>query len=253
MDHDEVFRALADPNRRLLLDALRIRDGQNLGQLCELIAMSRYGVMKHLRVLEKAGLITCEWVGREKYHHLNSVPIQLVYERWVSNYARPWAGALSALKRYVEENEQMEKHIQMIFVQASAEKVWQALTDGALTKQYYFGSSIEAEWKVGGKYRYVNPDGSDLVTGEVIEIDPPHRLVTSFTPHFVPVEIPATQVTWLIEAEGDACKVTIIHEGVDTSTELGGQIGEGWSRILSGLKTLLETGNTLLLPPMGAH
>jgi DNA-binding transcriptional ArsR family regulator len=100
---DEVFRALADPTRRALLDALYERDGQTLTALEQGVAMSRFGVMKHLKVLERAGLVTTKRRGREKLHFLNPVPIRLVYDRWVSKYAEPWAQALSGLKRQLEE------------------------------------------------------------------------------------------------------------------------------------------------------
>ena len=100
---NEVFRALADPTRRDLLDRLFERDGQSLSALEERLPMSRFGVMKHLRVLEGAGLVTTRRHGREKLHFLNPVPIRLVYERWVSKYAEPWASALTELKQELEE------------------------------------------------------------------------------------------------------------------------------------------------------
>jgi len=102
---DEVFKALADPTRRGLLDRLFERDGQTLGELEEGPSMTRFGVMKHLKVLEEAGLLTTRKRGREKLHFLNPVPIRLVYERWVSKYAEPWASALSELKTEIEEED----------------------------------------------------------------------------------------------------------------------------------------------------
>jgi DNA-binding transcriptional ArsR family regulator len=100
---EEVFRALADPSRRLLLDSLYERDGQTLGSLCDAVpAMTRFGVMKHLAVLADAGLVTTERAGRQKLHFLNPVPIRLVYERWVSKYAEPHVGAMVALKSQLE-------------------------------------------------------------------------------------------------------------------------------------------------------
>ena len=101
---DAVFKALADPTRRELLDRLHEEDGQTLGALEEGHDMTRFGVMKHLRVLEEAGLITTRRSGREKLHFLNAVPIQLIHERWVSKYAEPWAATLTGLKRAVEED-----------------------------------------------------------------------------------------------------------------------------------------------------
>ncbi|TAM75779.1 ArsR family transcriptional regulator [bacterium] len=103
MDLDDVFKALADPTRRALLDALRERDGQTLGELCEDAEMTRFGVMKHLRVLEAAGLVATRRIGREKHHYLNPVPIQHIYDRWVSKYARHLTRTLTKLKRELEE------------------------------------------------------------------------------------------------------------------------------------------------------
>jgi DNA-binding transcriptional ArsR family regulator len=100
---DEVFKALGDATRRELLDRLYERDGQTLSALESRLPMSRFGVMKHLRVLEDARLVVTRRRGREKLHYLNPVPIRLVYERWVSKYAEPWASALTGLKRELEE------------------------------------------------------------------------------------------------------------------------------------------------------
>jgi DNA-binding transcriptional ArsR family regulator len=102
---DEVFKALADPTRRELLDRLFERDGRSLGELEAGLSMTRFGVMKHLRVLEEAGLLTTRKRGREKLHFLNPVPIRLVYERWVNKYSEPWASALSELKTEIEEED----------------------------------------------------------------------------------------------------------------------------------------------------
>jgi DNA-binding transcriptional ArsR family regulator len=101
---DDVFRALADPTRRSLLDELYREDGQTLTALEERLPMSRFGVMKHLKVLEEAHLVTTKKRGREKLHFLNPVPIRLVHDRWVSKYAEPWAAALTGLKRQIEED-----------------------------------------------------------------------------------------------------------------------------------------------------
>src|SRR5215208_914006 len=102
---DEVFKALADPTRRSLLDELFAQDGQTLSALEERLPMTRYGVMKHLKVLEGAGLVTTQKRGREKLHFLNPVPIRLVHDRWVSKYAEPWAATLTELKNTLEEEE----------------------------------------------------------------------------------------------------------------------------------------------------
>jgi DNA-binding transcriptional ArsR family regulator len=105
---DEVFKALSDSTRRGLLDELFKRDGQTLTELGRRVPMTRFGVMKHLRVLEEAGLVTTRRRGREKLHFLNPVPIRLVHDRWVSKYAEPWAATLSGLKQSIEEEKDAE-------------------------------------------------------------------------------------------------------------------------------------------------
>lgn len=252
MDQDDaVFKALADPNRRTLLDALFQRSGQSLIELSGLLDMTRYGVMKHLQVLEDAGLITSEKVGREKHHYLNPVPVQMVYERWVSRYTGTWAQTLTGLKEIMEGSAMADKHVMQIFIRTSAERLWQALTEGDLTRQYYFGSAVVGDWRPGGQYHYPHPAGGNYIEGEVLEIDPPNRLVMSFRPIWMKQgesQMPESRVTWLIEPEGAACKLTLQHEQIDLAQAEAAGIIEGWARIISGLKTLLETGQPL---PMG--
>src|SRR5579859_7858879 len=123
---DAVFKALADPTRRRLLDELFREDGQTLGALQERFPMTRFGVMKHLRILEDAGLVVTRRRGREKLHFLNPVPIRLVHDRWVSKYAEPWAASLSELKSQLEKT--MEKVFE-IYIRTTPERIWQAITD----------------------------------------------------------------------------------------------------------------------------
>src|SRR5437763_5195452 len=142
---DDVFKALADPSRRKLLDRLFRRDGQTLSELCERVAMTRFGVMKHLRVLEEADLVVTRRACREKLHYLNPIPIRLVHDRWVSKYAAPFAAALSQLKSQLEGTS-MENNVQVyqVFIRTMPEKLWQALTDGALTKEYLFSETLHS-------------------------------------------------------------------------------------------------------------
>src|ERR1700738_4831958 len=136
-DMDAVFRALADPTRRSLLDDLFKQDGQTLSALEERLPMTRFGVMKHLRVLEEAGLVVTRRRGREKLHFLNAVPIRLIHDRWVSKYAEPWAATLTGLKRTLEEDV-MEKVFE-IYIKTTPERLWQAITDSDLRRKYNFG------------------------------------------------------------------------------------------------------------------
>jgi uncharacterized protein YndB with AHSA1/START domain len=244
---DAVFRALADPTRRSLLDELFERDGQTLGALERRLPMTRFGVMKHLRVLEEAGLVTTRRRGREKLHFLNPVPIRLVHDRWVSKYAEPWAATLSGLKRKLEE-ERMEKVFE-IYIKTTPERLWEAITDDEMRRQYTFGVGITSDWTPGSRYESVDPGaGTPFAEGENLEIDPPRRLVQSFTALWSEdVKREGTsRVTWEIEPVGDSCRLTVTHDQLreDANDELYG----GWPMVLSGLKTLLETGEQLTTP-----
>src|SRR4029078_130476 len=138
---DPVFKALADPTPRSLLDELFREDGQTLSALEERFPMSRFGVMKHLKLLEEAGLVVTRRRGREKLHFLTPVPIRLVHDRWVSKYAAPWAAALSDLKSRLETP--MEKVFE-IYIKATPERVWEAITDPDIRSKYHFGNRISS-------------------------------------------------------------------------------------------------------------
>jgi uncharacterized protein YndB with AHSA1/START domain len=244
---DAVFRALADPSRRSLLDALFARDGQTLSELEHRLPQTRFGVMKHLRVLEDAGLITTRRRGREKLHFLNPVPIRLVHDRWVSKYAEPWAATLTGLKRRLEERT-MEKVFE-IYIKTTPERLWEAITDSELRSRYTFGVGISSDWATGSRYEAVHPNGPTPISeGENLEIDRPRRLVQSFNALWSDDvrEAGTSRVTWEIEPVGDSCRLTVVHDQLpeDANPELYG----GWPMILSGLKTLLETGENLTTP-----
>jgi uncharacterized protein YndB with AHSA1/START domain/DNA-binding transcriptional ArsR family regulator len=244
---DAVFRALADPTRRSLLDALFERDGQTLSELDARLAMTRFGVMKHLRVLEEAGLVTTKRRGREKLHFLNPVPIRLVHDRWVSKYAEPWAAALSGLKKRIEEDV-MEKVFE-IYIKTTPERLWEAITDPEQRSKYNFGVGVTSDWTPGSRYESVHPGaGITIAEGENLEVEPPRRLVQSFNALWSDdVKAEGTsRVTWEIEPVGDSCRLVVTHDQLreDANDELYG----GWPMILSGLKTLLETGELLTTP-----
>src|SRR5450759_62600 len=172
---DPVFKALADPTRRSLLDELFGRDGQSLSELEDRFAMTRCGVMKHLKQLEEAGLVVTRKQGREKLHYLNPFPIRLVHDRWVSKYAEPWTAALSGLKNTLEER--MEKVFE-IYIKTTPERLWEAITDSELRSKYHFGTRVSSDWTPGSRYEQRTPDGTRVLgEGENLEIDPPRRLV----------------------------------------------------------------------------
>jgi uncharacterized protein YndB with AHSA1/START domain len=243
---DEVFKALSDPTRRSLLDELFREDGQTLHELEARFDMTRFGVMKHLKQLEAAGLVVTRRRGREKLHFLNPVPIRLVHDRWVSKYAEPWAAGLSGLKHDLERD--MEKVFE-IYIKTTPERLWEAITDPAVRAKYNFGSGAYSDWKPGSKLdmRAENFDGL-LGEGEVLEADPPRRLVHTMLAHFSP-EAEAegeSRVTWEIEPVGDSCRLTLVHDQMREGAN--DQLYGGWPMILSGLKTWLETGELLTTP-----
>jgi uncharacterized protein YndB with AHSA1/START domain len=241
---DAVFRALADPTRRSLLDELFLRDGQTLGELEERFDMTRFGVMKHLRLLEEAGLVVTRRRGRQKLHFLNPVPIRLVHDRWVSKYAESWVAGLSEMKRRLEG--QMEKVFE-IYIRTTPERLWEAITDSEIRSRYNFGAGVTSDWKVGSRLDMGTPD-IVLGEGEVLEVDPPRRLVHTLTALWsdeVKAEGPS-RVTWEITQVQDSCQLTVTHDELREGAN--DQLYGGWPMILSGLKTWLETGELLTTP-----
>ena len=245
MAMDDVFRAIGDPTRRRLLDELFKRDGQTLSALERRLPMTRFGVMKHLRILEQAGLVVTRRSGREKLHFLNAVPIRRVHDRWVSKYAEPWAAALSNLKRTLEDTT-MEKVFE-IYIKTTPERLWQAITDTDMRRKYTFGAVVTSNWVKGSRYQALG-QGAPIFEGENLEVDPPRKLVQSFRALWGDdVKSEGTsRVTWEIVPVGDSCKLTVTHDQLREAAN--GQLYGGWPMILSGLKTLLETGELLTTP-----
>src|ERR1700692_2054751 len=209
---DEVFKAMADPTRRRLLDELFRQDGQTLGALEMRFSMSRFGVMKHLRQLEEAGLVVTKRRGREKLHFLNPVPIRLVHDRWVSKYAEPWAAALSGLKSRLESP--MEKVFE-IYIRTTPERLWEAITDGEIRSKYQFGNRVSSDWTPGSRFEMSNPRADVLLgEGENLEVDPPRRLVQSMVALWSDdVKREGTsRVTWEIHPVGDSCYPKVTHD-----------------------------------------
>ncbi len=208
--------------------------------------MTRFGVMKHLKQLEEAGLVVTKRQGRHKLHFLNPVPIRLVHDRWVSKYAEPWVVALSGLKDSLESL--MEKVFE-IYIRTSPERLWEAITDPAIRSKYNFGARVTSDWTPGSRFEMRAPGAAGLLgEGEILEVDPPRRLVQSMVALWSDeVKSEGTsRVTWEIEPVGDSCRLTVTHDQLreGANDELYG----GWPMILSGLKTWLETGSLLTTP-----
>jgi uncharacterized protein YndB with AHSA1/START domain/DNA-binding transcriptional ArsR family regulator len=243
---DAVFRALADPTRRALLDALHEQDGQTLLALTAPHHMTRIAVAKHLRLLEGAGLVVSRRRGREKLHYLNTVPIQAIQDRWVNKFAERWAAGLVGLKHELEQP--MEKVFE-IYIRTTPERLWEAITDPTIRAKYHFGAGIQSDWTPGSHYALGHPGADDpLAEGENLIVEPPRRLVQTMRVRWSDEAENAgtSRVTWEIEPVGDSCRLTVIHDQL--SEDAPSEVYGGWPMILSGLKTWLETGVVLTTP-----
>ncbi|MEV6651974.1 metalloregulator ArsR/SmtB family transcription factor [Streptomyces sp. NPDC051219] len=270
---DAVFRALADPSRRQLLDRLNGRNGQTLRELSEGLDMSRQAVSKHLAVLESALLVTSVRRGREKLHYLNPLPIQEIADRWIGQYERGRLAVLSHLKQTLEGPAMTKpEFVYVTYIQTTAEKLYQALTDPEFIKVYMGGHGPESDWQVGSSVKWkMDPNGEFEELGQrVLEAEPGKRL--SYTWHtlqpmhrdlfdsdeaFEAALQERSKVTFDIEpAEIPVMgtKLTITHDGFDSpdSKMLEGVSG-GWVMILSALKTHLEGGRLLSEQPTPAE
>lgn len=248
-----IFKALADPSRRTLLDLLQASDGRSLNELCIPLNMSRFGVMKHLNVLEAAGLITTRKVGREKLHYLNAAPIRQIYERWVSKYAEPWAIALTSLQNELERDTNMEnkpRHVNRIAIKSTPEQVWQALTDPAKTSKFWFNCSVRSTWEIGSPFELWSGEGEKRVEGRILDLNRPHKLVLMWRLLTIPdaADDAPSRITWEIEPHAElpgVTLVTVVHDEFERAARTAQILENGVPIILSGLKTLLETGSTL--------
>ncbi|MEV7723321.1 metalloregulator ArsR/SmtB family transcription factor [Streptomyces sp. NPDC087917] len=247
---DKVFKALADPTRRLLLDRLHRDNGQTLGELCEGVAMSRQSATQHLGLLEAAQLISTVRRGREKLHYLNPVPLHEIQERWIDKFERPRLRALGALKRRAEEAmNDRPGFVYTTYIEATPEVVWQALTDADATAAYW-GHANVSDWQAGSSWEHRRLDGSGTadVVGTVVESLPPRRLVVTWAEPGVEDPGGPSRVTFDLAPHGGSVRLTVTHESLRDETALR-QITGGWSMVLSNLKTYVETGKPMALAP----
>lgn len=263
---DDVFKALADPSRRLLLDSLNSRNGQTLRELCAGLDMARQSVSKHLAVLEAANLVTTVRRGREKLHYLNAAPINEIGERWITRYERDRVEAFADLKRALEEESTVDKpsFVYTTYIRTTPERLWQALTDPAFTRRYW-NATFQTDWKAGSTMRWelfgVTIDDPEQV---VLEAEPPRRLSYSWhtpTPELLDLleltdearqRLAAegrSKVTFEIEPLGEVVKLRVVHDGFESGSLMASLVTQGWPPILSSLKTLLESGKTLPANP----
>jgi uncharacterized protein YndB with AHSA1/START domain/DNA-binding transcriptional ArsR family regulator len=252
---DRVFKALADPTRRTLLDQLRVRNGQTLGELCGQFEMARQSATQHLDVLEGATLVTTVRRGREKLYYLNPVPLWDIQERWIEKFERHRLQTLNTIKERAEEENMSNRpsYVYVTYIEASADRVWRALTDPALTAAYW-GHSNLSDWKVDSPWEHRRVDGSDIadVVGTVIEADPPHRLTLTFDSPGDPPPISRSKVTFDIEEYCEIVRLTVTHENLADDAALDA-ISSGWPAVCANLKSLLETGHVMRQAPWEMH
>ena len=242
---DAIFKALNDPNRRALLDALKIKDGQTLTELEEKLDMTRFGVMKHLKLLEEAHLIVTRKAGRFKYHYLNALPLQEVIDRWIDPLLqKPLARAALDLKSTLESEAAMTEKPDFVmetYIRTTQDALWAALTDPAQIIHYHFlnARGEGALDKSGDRLNYVGEDGNTIVAHTVRSIDPKSLIDVTFEPAWAGPDMEHSRCIYRIEPQGAHCKLTLEHYNVPAGQE---GVGDGWARTLSGLKTWLETG-----------
>jgi uncharacterized protein YndB with AHSA1/START domain/DNA-binding transcriptional ArsR family regulator len=252
-DLGAVFRALADPTRRQLLDRLHERNGQTLGELCASLTMARQSASQHLAVLEEANLVSTSWSGRQKLHHLNPVPLHQVQERWIDKFEIPRLRALSAVRARAEELAMgdVPAFVYVTYIRATPEQVWQALTDEHLTGRYW-GHRNVSDWQPGSVWQHVRTDGSGIadVTGTVVAAEPPDRLVLTFPGS--DAGAPPSHVTFTVERHHDIVRLTVRHEDIPSGADREAAAA-GWPAVFANLKSLLETGETLPQAPWEMH
>lgn len=240
---DAVFKALSDPTRRALLDSLRDKGGQTLTELEAGLGMTRFGVMKHLKVLEDAHLVVTRKSGRFKHHYLNALPIQEVADRWMAPYGKPLARFALDLKNSIEGSRQMADKPDLVlqtYIRTTPKELWDALVNPEKTPLYYYGGRIETTLKKGSPFRYTDSKGGLMLDGEIIDIVPERRLETTFLPAWGNPQ--PTRVLYEIEPMGEVTKLTVTHYEYEKASS---GVDDGWPLILAGLKTYLETGEAL--------
>jgi len=261
---DQLFRALADPGRRRLLDSLNRNSGQTLRELCAAMDMARQSVSKHLAILEAANLVVTQRRGREKLHYLNPAPIADIYRRWIKQYDEPRVDALTELKHDLEATTMPDtSFIYITYIRSTPEEVWEALTSPAFTGRYW-GVTFETDWKPGSSMNWIEQGVRTSDPAQVVlEADPPRRL--AYTWHTFTAEWAdghgfdaqlleklaaetRTRVTFDVEPADGVVKLTVTHEDYDPDSTLRAMCSQAWPQLLAGLKTLLETGNDLAPP-----
>jgi DNA-binding transcriptional ArsR family regulator/uncharacterized protein YndB with AHSA1/START domain len=257
---DAVFKALADPSRRQLLDRLNAQSGQTLRELCAGLDMARQSVSKHLAVLEAAALVVTVRQGREKLHYLNAAPITEISERWINRYDQPRVDALSNLKQALETPPMTRPaFVYVTYINTTPERLWQGLTEPAFM-QSYWGLTLESSWAVGAPITWHQSHDVTIADPDqvVLVYEPYERL--SYTWHTFTQEWAEaqgvdedrraalvaetrTKVTFELEPIDSMVKLTVVHDDFDDDSLVATMVSQGWPRVMSALKTMMETSD----------
>jgi DNA-binding transcriptional ArsR family regulator/uncharacterized protein YndB with AHSA1/START domain len=267
---DAVFRALADPSRRRLLDSLNSRGGQSLRELCAGLDMTRQAVTKHLAVLEAANLVTTVRRGREKLHYLNAVPINDIAERWINRYDRERVHALADLRQALEATAMdSTRFVYTIYVRTTPEQLWRALVEPEFTRRYWDGVALRSDWKVGSPVLLQWAPGEEFRDlGQVVLESEPYRRLSYSWHHVQPEHArmlgwtdeqfaraaaeKRSKVTFDLEPAGPMVRLTVTHDDLEPGSVMRDLVSDGWPALLGSLKTLLETGETVVAAPPAA-
>jgi uncharacterized protein YndB with AHSA1/START domain len=208
--------------------------------------MSRQAVTKHLKILEEANLVVPVWKGREKHHYLNPVPLSLIYSRWIHKFEETRIDGIYQIKENLEsqiQEENMSGFMYQIVVSTSAQKVWESLTQAEFTKKFWFGRSVNSDWQIGSEVSIIDPDGKVEASGEVVTFDVNKRLAYTWVSSMDPTK-KVTTVVFELQEMGPLTKLTILQD-IDAESAMFQQAAAGWTFILCGLKTYLETGEAM--------
>ena len=247
---DTIFKALADPARREILDRLRAKDGQSLSELEAGFDMTRFGVMKHLAVLEDAGLVVPKKQGRFKYHYLNAVPLQEAIDRWIEPLiAKPLARGIIALKDHLEQETDMfdselkPDFIHQTSIRCTQDALWEALTRADQLAAYHFMcDTVTGNAAEGQPTDMIRQDGSLMLRQTTTRLEPKTRIEQTFEPHFFGGAGAHSRVVFLIQPEGEHCLLTCEHYEIPEGQD---GVKEGWARHIASLKSWLETGKPI--------
>ena len=237
-----------------MLDLVKENSGMTVSELASHFAFTRYAVLKHLRVLEDADLIVRRRNGKTKELYINAIPIQAIYDRWISHYSAHWASRLTALKYGLEKEKPMTtetklQQVYVLYIRTTPEKLWDAIVNPELTRQYFHNTEVRSDFKVGSQLDYFmqNESGESVsaLTGKILEVVPARKLVHTFSFHQNGDK--PSRASYEIEpvAGSDIVKLTVTHDGFEGETETYKGVSGGWPILLNSLKSLLETGEPL--------